>query len=115
MRLTRFLAALALTVAAPAVLAADAAPTLITLQDDGVVPQTLTVPAGERVKLQIKNARSKPAEFESAELNREKVVPAGATLDLWIGPLKPGKYPYIDEFNPPVSGWIEAVDAKAGK
>lgn len=92
-------------------LAADPLTRAITFTDQGVTPPTLTVPAGERVKLRITNARSQPSEFESAELGREKVVPGGTTLDLWIGPLKPGKYKYIDEFNPPVSGWIVATSA----
>ncbi len=99
-----------LILAAGAALAADAPTYTITLSNHGVAPATLTVPAGERVKLHIKNTRSQPSEFESAELSREKVVPGGTTLDLWIGPLKPGKYKYIDEFNPPASGWIEATE-----
>ena len=82
----------------------------ITFEDHAATPQTLTVPAGERVKLQIKNARSVPAEFESSDLGREKVVPAGLTLDLWIGPLQPGKYKFFDDFNPAVTGWVEAAE-----
>jgi heme/copper-type cytochrome/quinol oxidase subunit 2 len=93
-------------------MAADESSHTLTFQDDKVVPATLTVPAGQRVKLEIKNARSVPAEFESAELGREKVVPGGTTLNLWIGPLKPGKYKFFDDFNPSVVGWIEATDAK---
>lgn len=106
-----FLCAAALAATALPAFAADAANTQITIHDDAVTPATLVVPAGERVKLQIKNARSVPAEFESTDLGREKVVPAGLTLDLWIGPLKPGKYKFFDDFNPAVTGWVEAVEA----
>lgn len=103
------LAALALLAAGGAAVAAPAAGYALTIHDDKFEPETLAVPAGERVKIAITNARKAPSEFESAELSREKIVPAGLTLDLWIGPLKPGKYGFFDDFNPSVKGWIEAT------
>lgn len=105
-------AAVLLGAMSQAAIAADEPSYTVTFQDDKVVPSTLTVPAGKRVKLQIKNARSVPAEFESPDLSKEKVVPGGTTLALWIGPLKTGKYKFFDDFNPSVVGWIEAVAAQ---
>lgn len=93
-------------------MAAGEASYALTIQDDKFVPQTLAIPAGQRVKLEIRNARSVPAEFESADLSKEKVVPSGTTLALWIGPLKPGKYKFFDDFNPSVTGWVEVAAAK---
>lgn len=90
-------------------LAAESATYALTIHDDKFEPETLKVPAGKRVKIAITNARKSPSEFESAELSREKIVPAGLTLDLWVGPLKPGKYAFFDDFNPAVKGWIEVT------
>lgn len=78
----------------------------LVIHDHGFEPQSLTIPAHTRVKLRVKNARRLPSEFESFELNREKVVPGGTTVNVWIGPLKPGKYKVFDDFNPGVKGWI---------
>lgn len=63
-------------------------------------PDTLTVPAGIRFKVIIDNQDATPEEFESFELNREKVVMGGASSSVFIGPLKPGTYPFFGEFNP---------------
>lgn len=102
--------AVALTLMAGTVIAAKPAPYAIDIHDDHFEPETLTVPGGTRVKIAITNHRSVPAEFESSELNREKVVPAGTTMELWLGPLKPGRYRFFDDFNPRVTGWIVVPD-----
>lgn len=78
-------------------------------------PATVEVPAGVRVKLLVKNQRRLPSEFESFDLNREKVVPPGATISVWIGPLNPGKYKFFDDFNPGVTGWIVAGKPDGGE
>jgi len=62
-------------------------------------PAELKVPSGKRVKLIVHNQDSKAEEFESHSLNREKVIPPGAKATLFIGPLKPGRYPFVGEFN----------------
>jgi len=62
-------------------------------------PAELKVPAGQRVKLVVHNQDSTPEEFESHSLNREKVIPGGAKATIFIGPLKPGRYPFFGEFN----------------
>ena len=38
-------------------------------------------------------------EFESYELNREKVIPGLSKGVVFIGPLRPGRYPFFGEFN----------------
>jgi heme/copper-type cytochrome/quinol oxidase subunit 2 len=63
-------------------------------------PGELKVPAGQRVKLVVHNQDTTPEEFESHSLSREKVVPAGAKATIWIGPLKPGRYGFLGEYNP---------------
>jgi heme/copper-type cytochrome/quinol oxidase subunit 2 len=84
------------------------------IRQHGFVPGTLTVPAGTRVKLLVKNTRTLPSEFESFDLNREKVVPPGAAITVWIGPLSAGKYKFFDDFNPGVTGSITASKPPGG-
>lgn len=62
-------------------------------------PAELRVPAGQKIKLLIHNQDVTPEEFESHALNREKVIPAGAKVVLFIGPLAPGRYPFVGEFH----------------
>lgn len=62
-------------------------------------PADLKVPAGQRVKLIVHNQDSTPEEFESHTLNREKLIPAGAKVSIFIGPLKAGRYEFFGEFN----------------
>lgn len=62
-------------------------------------PAELKVPAGQRIKLVVHNKDSTPEEFESHSLNREKIVPAGAKVTIYIGPLKPGRYEFVGEYN----------------
>ena len=63
-------------------------------------PSVLKVPANQRIKLTVQNLDTTPEEFESHALNREKVIPGGAKAVIYLGPLKPGRYEFIGEFNP---------------
>lgn len=63
-------------------------------------PDVLIIPADTKVKLIIYNRDSTPEEFESFELNREKVIPGGRKGIVFIGPLPAGEYPFFGEFNP---------------
>jgi|SRR5689334_18249606 plastocyanin len=62
-------------------------------------PNELTVPAGQKITLTVKNLNTTPAEFESSDLNREKVVTGGNTITVFIGPLRPGRYEFFDDFS----------------
>lgn len=63
-------------------------------------PSLLVIPAHTKVKLIINNLDKAPEEFESFELNREKVIMGQRTGVVFIGPLEPGEYPFFGEFNP---------------
>lgn len=63
-------------------------------------PAELRVPAGQKIKLQVFNRDGTPEEFESFELNREKVIMGRRKATIFIGPLHPGEYPYFGEFHP---------------
>jgi plastocyanin len=63
-------------------------------------PAELHVPAGQKIKLQVINQDSTPEEFESFELNREKVIMGKRKATIFFGPLNSGEYPYFGEFHP---------------
>ena len=79
-------------------LAADAE-FLLTIRDHRFEPAELRVPAGKKFKLVVDNQDATAEEFESHELNREKVIPGKSRLPVFIGPLSPGRYPFIGEFH----------------
>ena len=72
------------------------------------VPSEVEIPAGAKVKLVIHNEDKIPAEFESSRLHREKVVPAGDTIIIYVGPLKPGSYEFFNDFHPASRGHLIA-------
>lgn len=63
-------------------------------------PKSLPIPAGEKFQLKISNEGPGAEEFESSDLNREKVVPPGKSVIVFLGPLKAGSYHYFGEFHP---------------
>lgn len=71
----------------------------IAIRDHRFVPNEITVPAGQKVKLVVRNEDATPEEFESKRLNREKVIPGRSQASIYIGPLKSGEYPFVGEFN----------------
>ena len=71
----------------------------LTINETGFEPATLAIPANKKVTLSVTNATKKAAEFESEKLSREKVVPAGKTVTISIGPLKADTYEFEDDFN----------------
>ena len=50
----------------------------LVIRDHRFVPTELKVPANTKIKLMVVNQDATPEEFESHELNREKVVTGGA-------------------------------------
>jgi plastocyanin len=71
----------------------------LVIQDHKFQPTEVVVPAGKKVKLVIENRDATPEEFESHALNREKVIAGKSTATIFIGPLKPGRYPFVGEYN----------------
>ncbi|MCW8922251.1 MAG: cupredoxin domain-containing protein [Gammaproteobacteria bacterium] len=63
-------------------------------------PSELTVPADTKVKLRIFNHDATNEEFESYDMNREKVIMGNSQTVIFIGPLKPGDYEFFGEFYP---------------
>jgi plastocyanin len=92
-------AALTLALGAGAASAAENEFNLV-IKNHRFEPVELKVPAGARIKLVVQNQDPTPEEFESHSLNREKLIPPGGKVTLYIGPLKAGRYEYFGEFNP---------------
>ncbi len=78
--------------------AADKEITLV-IKDHRFAPAEVKVPAGQKVKLIVDNQDATPEEFESHDLNREKVIPARSKGSVFIGPLKAGRYSFFGEFH----------------
>jgi plastocyanin len=86
-------------------------PTLV-VKNQAFEPQTLTIPAGQQIKILVRNEDALPAELESSDLNREKVIPGGTALPVYIGPLSPGRYQFFNDFHPSSTGTIVVVQPK---
>src|ERR1700687_2481962 len=71
----------------------------LVIRDHKFEPAEVRVPAGKKVKLMIENQDATAEEFESYELNREKVVPPKGTVTVFVGPLKPGRSPFFGDFH----------------
>jgi hypothetical protein len=61
----------------------------LTIREHKFEPAELTVPAGQKIKLLVENQDATPEEFESNELNREKIVVGKGTITVFLGPLMP--------------------------
>ena len=72
---------------------------VITLKGNQFSPKELIIPSGRKIKITVKNLDATPAEFESSDLNREKVVAANGDVIVFIGPLDAGRYGYFDDFH----------------
>jgi len=71
----------------------------LTINDHKFTPTEIKVPANQRVAITIVNQDDTAEEFESTALKVEKVVAGKSQGVVRIGPLKPGRYPFIGEFH----------------
>ena len=72
---------------------------VLTIKDHRFSPAEIKVPANQRVSIKVINDDATPEEFESSALKVEKVVAGKSSGVVRIGPLKPGRYPFIGEYN----------------
>ncbi len=83
----------------------------IVIKDHQFDPPELVVPTQKKIKILVENQDPSAEEFESYDLNREKVIAGNSKATIFIGPLKPGTYKYFGEFNPKTAqGAIVAKD-----
>lgn len=70
----------------------------ILLKNHNFQPKEVRAPKDTPLLLQVQNADTTPAEFESRTLRVEKVVPGQASGTLHIRPLQPGRYRFFDDY-----------------
>ncbi len=95
----KWFSATCLAIACHGALAAEVHEATIVIQNHRFVPAELAVPADRKIKLTVVNKDATPEEFESYELNREKIVVGNSRIIVFVGPLKPGRYPFFGEFH----------------
>ena len=71
----------------------------VVIENHKFSPDRIEIPAGKKVKLVIDNRDATAEEFESHALKIEKVIPAKSKGTVFVGPLKPGEYKFVGEFN----------------
>lgn len=79
---------------------------VIAIKDHHFIPNEVLVPAGQKLKLIVKNEDATTSEFESVDFHREKVVQSGREITVFVGPLDPGSYEFFDDFHPETRGHL---------
>jgi len=72
---------------------------VLTIKDHRFTPAEVIVPANQRVTITVVNEDATPEEFESNPMKVEKVIAGKSKGLVRVGPLKPGRYPFIGEYH----------------
>lgn len=78
---------------------AEEQPITLKIRDHRFTPSEVEIPAGEKRLFVIQNDDESAEEFESHSLHREKIIPGKSKANVYIGPLRPGRYEFYGEFN----------------
>ncbi len=71
----------------------------VTIKDHVFTPSEITVPAGQRVVLMVKNEDATAEEFDSTDLRIEKVIAGHDSGAVRLHPLDPGRYSFMGEYH----------------
>src|SRR5262245_42792048 len=71
----------------------------LTIKDHKFDPVEMQVPAGKEFTLNITNSDDTAEEFESDDLDVEKVIAAGQSATIKLGPLDAGRYEFYGEYH----------------
>src|SRR5262245_32097303 len=71
----------------------------LVIRDHRFEPAEIKVPANKRVAITVSNEDATPEEFESPALKVEKVIAGKSKATVRVGPLKPGRYDFVGEYN----------------
>jgi plastocyanin len=63
-------------------------------------PSIIELNKSDRITLSIFNQDSDSEEFESLDLNKEKMIMPGKTIKIKLGQLRPGQYKFFGDFHP---------------
>jgi hypothetical protein len=80
----------------------------LAVHDGGFDPAQVKTPSGAKVRLEVSNETSSAIEFESFELNRERVVQPGQKVAVYLSGLSAGQYQFFDDFHPERKGVLVA-------
>ena len=84
----------------------------LTLKGHRFTPESVEVPAGQRIRIDLINQDAATEEFDSEDLHMEKDVTPNGKVSFVVGPLKQGTYSFIGELHADTaSGTITAVAA----
>jgi len=72
----------------------------LSVKDGKFTPERIEVPRDKKFKLEVKNDGNQSEEFESVELNREKIVGPHKSITVFLGPLGTGEYVFFGDFHP---------------
>lgn len=90
-----------LVVLPASVSSADGEPVLkTTIRGQKFIPDEIHIKGNTPFILQVANEDSIPVEFESTDLNKEKIVPPGKTIEMKFKGLTPGSYEFFSDFGP---------------
>ncbi len=108
----RVVAAMATALFGAALASADAPPPVkLIVKDHHFSPNQVTVPAGQRFRIELTNQDDTTDEFESYDMKFEKIVVSGGTIAVFAGPLHPGTYKFFDDYHPDqANGTIVATE-----
>jgi plastocyanin len=70
-----------------------------TIKDHVFTPSEIKVSANKRVMITVINEDATAEEFDSPALKVEKVVAGKSRGVVRIGPLRPGRYPFVGEYH----------------
>jgi len=98
------LAAAALLLSAAVLARADDVAVPLAVHDGGFAPAEVKTPSGAKIRLDVTNQTAASIEFESFELNRERVVQPGQRVAVYLSGLSPGRYEFFDDFHPERKG-----------
>lgn len=84
----------------------------LTLKDHRFSPDKVTVPAGQKIRIELINQDPAMEEFDSEDLKVERDVTPKGRVTFSVGPLQPGTYAFIGELHADTaSGELTAVAA----
>jgi len=72
---------------------------VITIKDHRFTPAEVKIPANKRMSIVVVNDDPTPEEFESLPMKIEKIIPGNSKALIRFGPIAPGRYEFIGEFN----------------
>jgi len=71
----------------------------VKIENHRFIPNKIEMERGVRHRLIVLNTDATAEEFESYELNREKIISGKSKAVIFLPPLTPGSYPFFGEFH----------------